>query len=179
MLSFFLWTGGISTSWAPWMMCFSSSRHTVSLSLKLEGTFGDCPNPIVHLAPQQDQLEKVAQDCATSDFECIQRWTLHSFSRQAVPDCSHPDSKMLLLCLSGISCVSACVHCLLSCNPAPLRRIWLPLYLCLISYPCTWLRFPRIIFPQAEWPQQCMWPLVWQILQPLNYLHNILLDPQQ
>lgn len=76
--------------------------YGVTVSLKLEGTSGDHPLPLVHLAPEQDQLEK---DSATSDSEYIQRWTLHRFSRQPMPVCSHPHSKMLLLCLSGISWV--------------------------------------------------------------------------
>jgi len=36
-------------------------------------------------------------------------------------------AKSIFLCLSGISCVSICAHCLLCFQWAPLRRVWLRL----------------------------------------------------
>lgn len=49
-----------------------------------------------------------------------------------------------ILCLSSISCMSICSHCLLSFHCVPLIRVWLHL-LYIPSLPqvkCTWLRAP-------------------------------------
>lgn len=134
--------------------------NRITESLKLEETSGDDPVPLVHLVPEQG-----FQDHAPSGFEHLQGWALRSFSRQPMLMLSHPHSKRFFLYLSGMSCVSVCAHSLLSCNWAPLRRLWLHLlYLPSISYVCAWIRPPKPSLLQSERPHHS------QIFQSFNHL---------
>lgn len=70
-----------------------------------------------------------AHSYVQSGFKYLQRWRIHNFSCEMVPDPNHPHSRSLFSCSDGILCISNYTHGLLSSHWAPMKRAWLrPLF---------------------------------------------------
>lgn len=111
----------ICSSWSPMQNC------RLTKWMRLEGSSAPCNWVSSGDHVLQPHLSRAGCP-GPHPVRYLHWWRLHILSGQPVLVFDHPHKKKsVFLCSNGISCVLTCAQCLLHCQWALRRNVWLPL----------------------------------------------------